>query len=151
MGKFSRDLDEDLEKKVKTFAREMHITDWGINVEAIRLKKSKKEIGCVLKANDLVSLFTGDESLVAVALYEEAFMRVDEQTQDMWIRSLLNQISYDGEKDKIIITKPELQVSLGIYREYGKVAVDKAELQLITLAQIEEEEKERKANSKKKK
>ena len=55
MGKFSRDLDEDLEKKVKTFAREMHITDWGINVEAIRLKKSKKEIGCVLKANDLVS------------------------------------------------------------------------------------------------
>lgn len=151
MGKFSRDLDEDLEKKVKTFAREMHITDWGINVEAIRLKKSKKEIGCVLKANDLVSLFTGDESLVAVALYEEAFMRVDEQTQDMWIRSLLNQISYDGEKDKIIITKPELQVSLGMYREYGKVAVDKAELQLITLAQIEEEEKERKANSKKKK
>lgn len=151
MGKFSRDLDEILEKKVKTLAQEMHLTEIGINVEAIRLKKSKKEVGMVLKANDLVTLFTGDESLVAVALYEEAFNRVDSETQDFWIRNLLSQISYDLEKDKILITKPELQVPLGMYRQFGNIAVQKTELQLITLAQIEDEEKERKANSKKKK
>lgn len=151
MGKFSRDLDEILEKKVKTLAQEMHLTEIGINVEAIRLKKSKKEVGIVLKANDLVTLFTGDESLVAVALYEEAFNRVDSETQDFWIRNLLSQISYDLEKDKILITKPELQVPLGMYRQFGNIAVQKTELQLITLAQIEDEEKERKANSKKKK
>lgn len=151
MGKFSRDLDESLEKKVKTLAREMHITDWGINVEAIRLKKSKKEVGTVLKANDLVTLFTGDESLVAVALYEEALNRMDSQNQDLVIRSLLSQISYDADKDKIVITKPELQINLGMYRQFGDLAVKSAELQLLTLAQIAEEEKERKANSKKKK
>jgi hypothetical protein len=151
MGKFSRDLDESLEKKVKTLAREMHITDWGINVEAIRLKKSKKEVGTVLKANDLVTLFTGDESLVAVALYEEALNRMDSQNQDLVIRSLLSQISYDADKDKIVITKPELQISLGMYRQFGDLAVKSAELQLLTLAQIAEEEKERKANAKKKK
>ena len=151
MGKFSRDLDEILEKKVKTLAQEMHLTEIGINVEAIRLKKSKKEVGMVLKANDLVTLFTGDESLVAVALYEEAFNRVDSETQDFWIRNLLSQISYDLEKEKILITKPELQVPLGMYRQFGNIAVQKTELQLITLAQIEDEEKERKANSKKKK
>ena len=151
MGKFSRDLDESLEKKVKALAREMHITDWGINVEAIRLKKSKKEVGTVLKANDLVTLFTGDESLVAVALYEEAFNRMDSQNQDLVIRSLLSQISYDADKDKIVITKPELQINLGMYRQFGDLAVKSAELQLLTLAQIAEEEKERKANSKKKK
>ena len=151
MGKFSRDLDESLEKKVKTLAREMHITDWGINVEAIRLKKSKKEVGTVLKANDLVTLFTGDESLVAVALYEEALNRMDSQNQDLVIRSLLSQISYDADKDKIVITKPELQISLGMYRQFGDIAVKSAELQLLTLAQIADEEKEKKANSKKKK
>ena len=149
MGKFSRDLDEALEQKVKNLAREMHLTETGINVEAIRLKKSKKEIGTVLKANDLVTLFTGDESLVAVALYEEAFNRVDSETQDFWIRGLLSQISYDLEKDKIMINKPELQVSLGMYRQFGNIAVQKTELQLLTLAQIDEEEKERKAMSKK--
>lgn len=151
MGKFSRDLDELLEKKVKTLAREMHITDWGINVEAIRLKKSKKEVGTVLKANDLVTLFTGDESLVAVALYEEALNRMDSQNQDLVIRSLLSQISYDADKDKIVITKPELQISLGMYRQFGDIAVKSAELQLLTLAQIADEEKEKKANAKKKK
>lgn len=151
MGKFSRDLDESLEKKVKTLAREMHITDWGINVEAIRLKKSKKEVGTVLKANDLVTLFTGDESLVAVALYEEALNRMDGQNQDLVIRSLLSQISYDADKDKIVITKPELQISLGMYRQFGDIAVKSAELQLLTLAQIADEEKEKKANAKKKK
>jgi hypothetical protein len=151
MGKFSRDLDESLEKKVKTLAREMHITDWGINVEAIRLKKSKKEVGTVLKANDLVTLFTGDESLVAVALYEEALNRMDSQNQDLVIRSLLSQISYDADKDKIVITKPELQISLGMYRQFGDIAVKSAELQLLTLAQIADEEKEKKANAKKKK
>lgn len=151
MGKFSRDLDESLEKKVKTLAREMHITDWGINVEAIRLKKSKKEVGTVLKANDLVTLFTGDESLVAVALYEEALNRMDSQNQDLVIRSLLSQISYDADKDKIVITKPELQISLGMYRQFGDIAVKSAELQLLTLAQIVDEEKEKKANAKKKK
>ena len=150
MGKFSRDLDESLEKKVKTLAREMHITDWGINVEAIRLKKSKKEVGTVLKANDLVTLFTGDESLVAVALYEEALNRMDSQNQDLIIRSLLSQISYDADKDKIVITKPELQISLGMYRQFGDIAVKSAELQLLTLAQIADEEKEKKANAKKK-
>ena len=151
MGKFSRDLDESLEKKVKTLAREMHITDWGINVEAIRLKKSKKEVGTVLKANDLVTLFTGDESLVAVALYEEALNRMDSQNQDLVIRSLLSQISYDADKDKIVITKPELQITLGMYRQFGDIAVKSAELQLLTLAQIADEEKEKKANTKKKK
>ena len=151
MGKFSRDLDESLEKKVKTLAREMHITDWGINVEAIRLKKSKKEVGTVLKANDLVTLFTGDESLVAVALYEEALNRMDSQNQDLVIRSLLSQISYDADKDKIVITKPELQISLGMYRQFGDIAVKSAELQLLTLAQIADEEKEKKVNAKKKK
>ena len=151
MGKFSRDLDESLEKKVKTLAREMHITDWGINVEAIRLKKSKKEVGTVLKANDLVTLFTGDESLVAVALYEEALNRMDSQNQDLVIRSLLSQISYDADKDKIVITKPELQISLGMYRQFGDIAVKSAELQLLNLAQIADEEKEKKANAKKKK
>ena len=151
MGKFSRDLDESLEKKVKTLAREMHITDWGINVEAIRLKKSKKEVGTVLKANDLVTLFTGDESLVAVALYEEALNRMDSQNQDLVIRSLLSQISYGADKDKIVITKPELQISVGMYRQVGDSAVKSAELQLLTLAQIADEEKEKKANAKKKK
>ena len=95
MGKYSKDLSSGLEEKVKNLANEMGLRANGINVEPVRLKKSKKEVGQVLKTNDLVELFTRDNSTVVVALYEDAFDRVDEQTQEIWIRSLLVQISYD--------------------------------------------------------
>lgn len=151
MGKFSRDLDPDMEKKVKDLAIEIGLKATGINVEAVRLKKSKKDIGCILKANDLVELFTGDNSTVVVGIYEDAFRRVDDQTQEIWIRSLLNQISYDMDKDKIIITKPELNVCLGMYRKFGNIAVQKAELALMTVQQILDEEKQEKEAKKKNK
>ena len=90
-------------------------------------------------------------SIVVVALYEDAFDRVDEQTQEIWIRSLLVQISYDLDKDKIVITKPELNVPLGLYHKFGNIALEKAELALLTLQQIADEEKERKEAKKKSK
>lgn len=142
MGKFTDIVNENLEKKIKNLSIEMGIKSQGINVEVCGLKKSKKDIGLVLKGNDMVERFTNDPSLVLVAIYEKAFERVDEQTQDMWIMSLLNQISYDMEKDKIIITKPELNIGLGMYRKFGENAVKKCELALITMQQIADEEKE---------
>lgn len=151
MGKFTDLINEDLEKKVKNMSIEMGIKSMGINVEACGLKKSKKDIGLVLKGNDMVERLTNDSSLVLVALYEEAFNRVDEQTQDIWIRGLLSQISYDMEKDKIIINKPELNIGLGMYRKFGSIALEKAELALITIQQINDEENEMKALKKDKK
>ena len=150
MGKYSKDLSSYLEEKVKNLANEMGLRATGINVTPVRLKKSKKEVGQVLKANDLVELFTGDNSTVAVAIYEDAFDRVDEQTREIWIRSLLSQISYDMDKDKIVITKPELNIPIGLYHKFGNIAVEKAELALLTLQQIADEEKEAKEARKKK-
>lgn len=149
MGKFSRDLDEDLVKKAKGIISEMGISTY-VNVDPIALK-SKKEIGCVVKANEIAALYTGDDSLVVLALNEAAFRRVDEQTQEIWIRSLLDQIEYDIDKDKINIKKPELQVPLGLYHKFKNVAIEKLELALLTLQQIADEEEQMKATSKKKK
>ena len=73
MGKYARDLHDGLERKVKSMAQSVGLTDMGISIEAIRLKKSKNSIGEVVQGNDLVKLFTGEENLVAVALYEDAF------------------------------------------------------------------------------
>lgn len=151
MGKFTDLVNEDLEKKVKDMSIEMGIKSMGINVEACGLKKSKKEIGVVLKGNDMVERLTNDPSLVLVALYEKAFERVDAQTQDIWIRGLLSQISYDADKDRIMINKPELNINLGMYRKFGEIAMKKAELALITIQQINDEEKEAKSLKKQKK
>lgn len=151
MGKFTDLVNENLEKKVKNMAIEMGVKSLGINVEVCGLKKSKKDVGVVLKGNDMVERFTNDPSLVLIALYERAFEKVDEQTQDFWIRNLLSQISYDLEKDKISINKPELNISLGMYRQFGEIAIKKTELALLTIQQIIDEDKELKMGKKGKK
>lgn len=147
MSKFSKDLDETLSKKVMDAATKAGLTNV-IDFKPIKLNKTKSEVGVVLKSNDLTALFTNNDSIVAIALFEEAFDRVDEVTQDIWIENLVSQVSYDYEKDKIVITKPELCIPLGVARKYGDEALKKAELAVITVAQVNEDEKERKAAAK---
>lgn len=147
MGKYVRDLDTDLEKKVKDMANSLGLRAQGITVEAVRIKKCKT-YGEVLKGNDLVTLFTNDPFLVCVALYEDLFDKVDNETQDYWIESLLSQISYDSEKDKVVITKPELAVGRGMYAKYKNVAIQKEELALLTIQQIADEKKKEKEEAK---
>jgi hypothetical protein len=140
MAKYSRELDEALEKKVKELASAAGLREQGITIEPIALN-SKKSYGEVIKANELVTLFTGDSDMVCVAINERLFLELDDQSQTVLIESLLSQIWYDDEKDKIVITKPELNVGLGMYHKYKEIAVQKLELAYYTLQQLEDKKK----------
>ena len=72
------------------------------------------------------------------------FKLLDDQSQTVLIESLLAQIWYDDEKEKIVIIKPELNVGLGMYHKYKEIAVQKLELAYYTLQQIEDKKKEEK-------
>lgn len=140
MAKYSRELDEALEKKVKDLAAAAGLREQGITIEPIALN-SKKSYGEVIKANELVTLFTGDSDMVCVAINERLFLELDDQSQNVLIESLLSQVWYDSEKEKIMINKPELQVGLGMYHKYKEIAVQKLELAYYTLQQLEERKK----------
>ena len=140
MAKYSRELDGALEKKVKELASAAGLREQGITIEPIALN-SKKSYGEVIKANELVTLFTGDSDMVCVAINERLFLELDDQSQTVLIESLLSQIWYDDEKDKIVITKPELNVGLGMYHKYKEIAVQKLELAYYTLQQLEDKKK----------
>ena len=133
----------DLEKLVQEVAQEMGLTQMGIEFQALNAKKSK-EIVKVSKANEVTEILSDKENLVVVIAYEEAFDRVDEKTRWMWIRMALDCVSYDPEKDKISLSTPTSTVPLGFYQKYGNVAVQNAELALLTIQQIQDEERERK-------
>lgn len=147
MAKYSRELDENLERRVKELATAAGLREQGITIEPISLR-SKKSYGEVIKANELVSLFTGDADMVCVAINEELFLLLDEQSQTVLIESLLSQIWYDSEKGKVTITKPELSLGLGMYHKYKEIAPQKLELAYYTLQQIEEKKKEEKERKK---
>jgi len=143
MGKYSRDLDEKYEKKIKEMAAVTGLRECGVTIEPICLN-SKKSYGEVIKSNELVQLFTGDDSMVCVAVNSRLFDTLDEQTITVLIDSLLSQISYDYEKDKVIITKPEISVGVGMLQKYKEVVVQKLEAAYYGLQQIEQKDKEEK-------
>lgn len=133
----------DLEKLVQEVASEMGLTQAGIEFTVLNALKSK-EIVKVSKASEVTEILSNKEDLVVVIAYEEAFDRVDEKTRWMWIRMALDCVSYDAENGKISLSTPTITVPLGFYQKYGNVAVQNAELALLTIQQIQDEERERK-------
>lgn len=149
MSKFIRmDEGDALAEKIVKIANELNLSRY-VDIQPRYLKKpSKNNVGGVWKWNDVSATLTNRDNTVVVGIYGEAFDRVDEETQDFWIRNLISQIEYDFDKDKIIINKDLITIPLSVYQKYGKTAVDKKELEIHTLNQLAEEEKERKAQEK---
>jgi hypothetical protein len=144
MAKYSRDLDSALVEKVKTVATQFALKERGVKVEAIKLIKGST-YGEVMKANELTKLFTGEDDIVAVALYEDLFDKIDEKMQYVLIENLLEQIVVEETKDggyKIKIEKPQINLGLSTYHRYGNVATQNLEAALLILDQMAEQEKE---------
>lgn len=115
----------------------------------------QKTIANVVKASDLysniLSLITGEdyERLIVIILNEEWFDKLsDENLKTLVLEEALASVSYDMEKDRISIEKPNVQTFMTILKKYG---VDET----IKVKEIEksfiDEEKAQKADSKKKK
>ena len=120
-----------------------------IEFQIYNIKKSKKDVIKVQKANELVELALDKEDLVVVSLYERAFDMVDNQTKRLWIENAINAVRYDMEKEKVVIDAgPTINVGLGMYHAYGDIIIQKLELAALTLQQIEDQDKEKKAQEK---
>ena len=134
----------DIQKLVQDIANETGLSQF-VSFQALNVKKSK-EVVKVKKASPETEVLSDKEVIVLV--YEDAFDRVDEATQLMWLRSELSKVSYDSEKDKVVIGVPMISVPLYFYQKFGNVALQNAELAIHTIQQLEDEEKQRKAEAK---
>lgn len=137
------------EELVKEVVKERTDLSGYVEFKVFNIKKSKKEITKVQKANEIVELALDMEDVVVISIYEAAFDLVDDQTKRLWIENALAPVHYDVEKDKVAIGgEPTITVSLGMYHKYKDIIIQKLELAAITLQQIEDEEKKRKAEEK---
>jgi hypothetical protein len=134
----------EIQKLVQDVASEFGLSQF-IEFQALNAKNAK-EVVKVQRAGKVAEVLSNKE--VVVLVNEDAFDRVNEATQIMWLKGELTKVSYDSEKDKIIIGCPMISIPLGFYQKYGNVALENAELALHVIQQIEDEEKERKAAEK---
>ena len=153
MAKYSKDLDSKFVTRVRQISTEFPMLG-EVKIEPIRLIKGNT-YGEVMKANELTQLFTGEENVVAVALYEELFDKLDENVQNILIRNLLEQINVEESKDsmsiKVKIEKPQLNLGLETYHLYGDIATQALEGVLLILDQMAEQEREMKELAKQEK
>jgi hypothetical protein len=153
MAKYSQ-ASEEVENLVNEISNEIGLFNYGVDFQPLFVNKSK-EVCKVVKANEMSEYVSKREDLVFVVCNEVAFEGtdpqghpyVDEKTKYLWLRTEMEKVGYDTEKDKLIIGCPSITLPVGLYEKYkdeGKdqVLIQNALLGQYTLAKIEQDRKE---------
>jgi hypothetical protein len=76
-----------------------------------------KEIGKVVKANDLVRHMTNED--IIILLNEQIFEKLDDEQKLMIVEELIARVYFDAEKGKILIVNPDVNTFSLLLRKYG--------------------------------
>ncbi len=153
MAKYSK-ASEEVEKLVEEIASELNLDNYGVDFQPLFVNKSK-DVCKIVKANELFEYASKREDLVFVVCNAEVFdgsdpqghPYADEKNMYLWLRSEMEKVSYDTEKDKLIIGCPQITIPVGLYEKYkeeGKdeVLIQNALLGQYTIAKVEQDRKE---------
>lgn len=81
-----------------------------------------KEIGKVVKANDLLKHLTDED--VIILLNEQIFEQLEEEQQKMLVEELVAEIYYDLEKEKVSLLKPDFNTFSLFLQKFGYQKID---------------------------
>lgn len=140
---------ESTQKLINRIMEETGLINW-VNVIALAVPKQKQLVK-VSKANATIEYISKQESSVVIYVYEEAFDRLNDISKELVMRDAINQIEYDGDTDKLMVTQPQLSVTMGGRAKYGDSLLNALEAGILAIQQLEEEKKEAKEAKKKKK
>lgn len=133
--------------EVVAIAREMFketgLLNYGLTLKIMSVPKAK-EILKVTKASPATEFLTNNEGIIQLFVFEKAFERLDENSQKMLLDMAFSNVWYDTDKDKLNIDTTPNAAIIRMRQKYGNDILDKVELALVTMQQIEEEEREAK-------
>ena len=89
--------------------------DQFINITVV-VNNTAKELFKVNKANDLLKYRTGDD--VLIVLNEKIFEQLTDAQKHIVVEDSLASIHYDTEKDRLVITKPDVIAYSGILSKF---------------------------------
>lgn len=136
--KTSNDIVELIENQFS----ETGLEPYGINLKILSTVKSK-ELMTVAKESAKTEFLSKSKDLITITVYEALFDRIPLNEQKILIELYLSGVSYDSEKDKIIIEKNPVKLILNIRKKYENI-IDILELVEMIKSELIEEEKERK-------
>ena len=131
-------------KLVQDITMEMGLSNY-VNFLTFNIDRQKEVVKLQI-ANNVVKKLSEKE--VVILVYEDAFDKVDEKTKYSWLRMARDNVVYDYEKDKVSISNQTINIPIGYYHKFGNIAVQQAELAILTIQEIEDERKRLKAEEK---
>lgn len=107
-----------------------------INITVLTNNK-EKEIFKINKANELLKYRTGDD--VIITLNEKIFDSLTDEQKRIVVEEAIAYISFDAEKDKVVITQPDFKAHTGVLRKYSFETIEVVRESIKTLYQAEKQ------------
>lgn len=141
------DLTDENQKLFNELFAEVGLNNY-MQLRLIGITKSKEMI--TVNRPNAVAKHVGHlaDDVVTILVYEEAFDRLDLKNKTLLIKDAYNLISYDGDKDKITIGAPMINVTVDGRRAWGDDLINSAEIAVAAIEQIEEEKRQLKEEEK---
>ena len=145
--KYTKATDETI-NMVDDISSKLGLDIYGVYFEPVYVKKAK-EVCKVVKANDFTKYKANEDNLVFVVCYEDFFEGIDplwhsyasEDDKYKALRLAMEQVSFDPEKDKLIIGCKSVTLPVG-YCISNEDAVKAALYSATIMAKIEQDKKE---------
>lgn len=139
---------EETIKMVNEISEKLGLDIYGVSFEPVYVKKAK-EVCKVVKANDFTKYKAKEEDLVFVVCYEDFFEGIDsmghayasEEDKYKALRLAMEQVSFDAEKEKLIIGCSSVLLPVG-YCINNDDAVKSALYNATIMAKIQQDKKE---------
>ncbi|TXG80229.1 MAG: hypothetical protein E6R13_08470 [Spirochaetes bacterium] len=110
-----------------------------VNITILTNNKAK-EIFKVNKANELLKYRTGDD--IIIVLNEKIFDQLTEEQRVIVAEESLASIHFDSEKDRIVISKPDVVTFSGILAKYSFDTWNVLKESITTLYNAEKQEED---------
>lgn len=135
-------LSEETQDLIDTIVDEAGLNHY-MNFKCFGIKKQKQLIK-VKKASPTEEGMGNTQDTVIIIVVEEILERLSDKQQEILIRDAINEICYDDEKDRIIVTQPEINLTVSGRQKFGEELIDAIETSILIRQEIEEAEKEEK-------
>lgn len=108
-----------------------------VNIKILSSERLK-EIGKVVKANDLLKHMTNED--VIILLNERVFHQLEDEQKNMVVEELIARVYFDAEKSKITIINPDVNTFSLLLRKYGYEKYERLNESIKAIFSQEEEE-----------
>ena len=109
----------------------------GLNLRVMSVTK-QRDVVKANKATDATEFLIDTHGTVQVFVYEAVFNTLDEETQKFLIDMALSNISYNSEKDKVVVESNPYVSLFGMRKKLGDRADELLEASYLAIKQFED-------------